>query len=292
MNPLTHAQVALDVLSHKKLSPQERDFLIVGSALPDVSNFGISSEARTHSEGLQFFRALPKEYKYLGVGAILHGETPHGLDYYTHHCFYDPHTRYTMYPHDGEEGYIAQKYEAISGILEKYPRKIGFLDRQKLIHDLIEFSFEHLTARLHPKLPHELTEALRRVSMGPSVLAFARHFDVTSRHVRRLRRILSSRHVGTFFSNFATLEGTAHSIENFIFFRSLGEKRNQSHHGFLRHLAQFTRSSLGFLQVKLRDRTLVRILDESVEVVQEDYGSFLQSTTEKLRVMLKTHKIV
>lgn len=284
MHPLTHAKVALDVIHPRQLTPFERNLLIVGSALPDISDFGISNEPQTHTKNEQFWRFLPKEYKYLGIGAILHGENPKGLDYYTHDGIYKPGGIYKKTA--GNEGYLAGKWDIISNILNEYKKKIKVSNENNTIHLMIEFCFDHLVAQAQPELPGAVAYALKSIARNAAVVEFGKYFGIDKKNVRKVKRILRSGHVRKFFTNCSTIEGTAHNFQNFLFFQSIREKDEHARHHFIHKLARVAQSSLGFLQTKLHDRALVHMFEECITVIRPDYQEFLATTTEKLKVMV------
>lgn len=294
MNLLTHAKVALDVVDDHKLHSDERDLLVVGSILPDVAEFGIANEPRTHKEGLQFLRYLGKQYRMLGVGALLHGEQPHGLDYYAHHGFYEVGNRYAPLPPriTRDSGYIARKYPEIASIARDHQRSIGPIRPEVAVHFVTEFCFDHIVAEREAEIPRLVFRALKNNMVMPGVLNFANYFQIDRKHLRRLKSIMRSRHVKTYLSNFSTVEGTAHNFQNFVFLKSLRDKNNGHRHGFLRHLGHVARSSLGFLQTKLRDRSLVQMFERCTEVVRKDSQQFLDSTEKKLKKMVAAERLM
>ncbi len=279
---LTHAHVALSLFSHRKLQPRERDLLIVGSLLPDVSDLGIASERRTHTEGREFLRYAGKQHRYLGMGVLLHGERPHGLDYYTHRGFYDARTK--RHQLTGKAGYLAQNHAAILPLIKAYRRSIGPLQQEEAAHLVMEFCVDHLIAAEHPQLITSVGSALSNGEVMPAVILFANYFNVSQKHLRRMQRIVRSRQLRAFLARFTTIEGTAHNFQGFLFLRKLRES-NDSHH-FLRQLSRVTRSSLGFLTTKLRDRSLVQLFERCTEVMRTDYRRFLAASAQKMRRML------
>ena len=279
---LTHAHVALSIFSHHKLQPRERDQLIVGSLLPDVSDLGIASERRTHTEGREFLRYSGTQHPYLGMGVLLHGERPRGLDYYTHRGFYDAQTR--RHKLTGKAGYLAQKYATVLPLIKAYRRSIGPLQQEEAAHLIMEFCVDHLIAAEHPQLITSVGSALSNGEVMPGVILFANYFEVSQKHLRRMQRIVRSRQLRAFLARLTTIEGAAHNFQSFLFLRKLRE--NHDSHHFLRQLSRVTRSSLGFLTTKLRDRSLVQLFERCTEVMRTDYRRFLAASAKKMQRML------
>jgi hypothetical protein len=286
---LTHAYAALAVVG-KKLNSHNRDYLIVGSVLPDVAELHIAPEAQTHTRGVEFMRYLGKEYRYLGLGVVLHGDSPRGLDYYTHRGFYSNDGSYSK-PRPGG-GYIARSYRDIAPLVVKYKKSLGRLSVDEAVHFVVEFCFDHLTAQRDKKLAPALYKALRRSLDTHAVVNFANFFDVDQKQMRRLKHIIRSRQHKKILTNFATVHGTAHNLQHFIFLKSLREEQKHVRYKFLGKLGNLARSSLGFLQAKVYDRALVQMFERAVEIVRRDYDDFMDDTIEKMKVMVKKERLV
>ena len=285
---LTHAYAALAVVG-KKLSSRDREHLIVGSVLPDAAELHIAPEVKTHTQGIQFMRYLGKEYRYLGLGVVLHGDSPRGLDYYTHHGFYSADGKYRSPRKNG--GYIARCYHEIAPLVMKYKKSIGKMPVPEAVHFVVEFCFDHLTAQRDKKLASAVYKALRQSLDTHAVTHFANFFDVDRKQMRRLRHVVRSRQNRKILTNFATVHGTAHNLQHFIFLTSLREERYVRYR-FLGKMATIARSSLGFLQAKVHDKALVQMFERAVEIVRRDYDEFMDDTIEKMKVMVKKEKLV
>ena len=288
---LTHAHAALSVLARKKLSSLQRELLIVGSLLPDVAELHIVSEEKTHTQGIQFLNYLGKKYYYLGLGVLLHGSKPHGLDHYTHDGFYSVDGSYTV-PRGKSEGYIAQSYQELMPLVVEYKKSLGRLSVDEAVHFVAEFCFDHLTAQRDGKLASVVYKSLRRSLDTHAVTNFANFFNVNKKQMKRLKHIVRSRQNQRILANFATIHGTAHNLQYFIFLKSLREEQNHVRYRFLGKLALVTRSSLTFLQAKVYDKALVQMFERAVEIVRRDYDDFMDETIEKMKVMVKKERLV
>ncbi len=289
---LTHAHAALAVLSGHKMTLEQRNHLIAGSVLPDVSELHIVPEIQTHTRGVDFTRYLGKEYRYLGLGVVLHGDEPRGLDYYTHHGFYSGGS-YRLPPRiTRDSGYIARSYRDIAPLVVKYKKSFGKMSVPDAVHFAVEFSFDHLTAQRDRKLADAVYRALRRSLDTRAVINFANYFDVDRKQMRRLKHILRSRLNKKILTNFATIHGTAHNLQHFIFLKSLREGQKHVRYKFLGKMATVARSSLGFLQAKVHDKALVQMFERCVEIVRRDYDDFMDDAIEKMKVMVKKEKLL
>ena len=288
---LTHAHSALSVLAGKRMTSLQRDLLIVGSMLPDVAELHIVPEEKTHTQGIQFMKHLGKEYHYLGLGVVLHGSEPHGLDYYTHDGFYSVDGSYTA-PRRKSDGYIARCYRDILPLVVEYKKSLGRLSIDEAVHFVVEFCFDHLTAQRNKTLALVVYKALRKSLDTHAVANFAHFFDVNRKQMKRLKHIVRSRQNKKILANFSTIHGTAHNLQYFIFLKSLREEQKHVRYRFLGKLATVTRSSLVFLQVKVHDKALVQMFERAVEIVRRDYDAFMADTIEKMKAMVKKERLV
>ncbi|MBI4152900.1 hypothetical protein HY497_00110 [Candidatus Woesearchaeota archaeon] len=286
---LTHAHAALSVLAGKKITPIEKQLLIVGSLLPDVAELHVVPEEKTHTKGIQFMSYLGKAYRYLGLGVVLHGTEPHGLDYYTHDGFYSVDGSYTA-PHGKSSGYIARCHREIMPLVVRYKKSLGRLSVDEAVHFVVEFCFDHLTAQKDRTLAPVVYEALRKSLDTNAVSNFAHFFDVNKKQMKRLKHIVRSRQNKKILMNFATIHGTAHNLQYFIFLKSLREEQKHVRYRFLGKLATVTRSSLGFFQVKVHDKALVQMFERAIEIIRRDYDEFMDETIEKMKRMVKKEK--
>ena len=290
---LTHAAAAEAVLS-TKLSPTQKDQLLLGSILPDVAELKWADEKRTHTEGLQFLRSIGKDHHYLSVGVILHGSSPKGLDYYTHNGFYNIGNRYASLPPQlhADSGIIAKKYAEIAPLLRQYRKSLGNLHHHDAAHFIVEFCFDHLTAQKDAGLSERLRKAMSNSVSNHSLPLFAQYFKVNEKHYKRLKKILLSNQWNKIFNRFQTSEGTAHNLQHFLFVKSLREQQHKEHKlHFLHVLRQFGRSSLGLLQTKLRDKSLIRLIEQCTVIIQKDYASFMDHAVKNIKVVARKEKL-
>ncbi len=285
---LTHAYTALAVVG--KLDARDRDYLIVGSVLPDVAELRIAPEPLTHMQGIRFMKSVGKEYKYLGLGVVLHGTSPHGLDYYTHNRFYSVDGSYKLEKITRESGCIARMYDEIAPLVMRY-RKSLKMPQDDAVHFVVEFCFDHLTAQRDRKLAALVYKALRNSLDTRAVDRFAQFFDVDKKQMKRLKHVVKSRQTKKILTNFSSVHGTAHNLQHFSFLKSLREE-HRARYKFLGRLNTIARSSLGFLQAKVHDKALVEMFEECVEIVRRDYDDFMSETISEMKRMVKKEKLV
>src|SRR3989344_5171798 len=286
---LTHAATAEAVMAHSKLTPFQKDQLLIGSVLPDASELNIADERETHTGGLNFLNSLNKKYKYLGMGVILHGSSPKGLDYYTHNHFYDIGYKYvipkTLTYHSG---IIARTYERIKPYIRE--SSLRQLSDGDAAHFIVEFCFDHLTAKYNKHIGKRMTRALYNSVPNKSLELFADYFKITDKRFRRLSRVIQSNHWNKIFERFQTVEGTAHNLQHFMFIKSLREHAEKR--SFIQTIRNFGRSSLDLLHTKLKDRSLVRLVDRCGTVLEPEYQPFLDQAVKNMKIMVKKNNIV
>ena len=287
MHLLTHAQVALDVAAKKS---RDNELLILGSILPDISELGIGNEVRTHTQGLYFLQSLSSAYRSLGIGFILHGEKPRGLDYYTHHGYYAAGKGHSV-PLKRADGYIAQVYPQIAPIVRQYTKSFGRLSLDHAIHLVVEFCFDHITAKRHPPLLSLVHKSLRANISRTALITFSTFFAINRKELHRLLRITRARYTGRFLSHFLTLEGTAHNFRNYIFFTSTRESSLPRRALFLQ-MAKVARSSLDFIQTRIYERSLIEMFERCLPIVERDYDNFMRKTHKELKKMLTNENVL
>jgi len=285
---LTHAAAAEAVIT-RTLTPFQKDQLLVGSILPDVSELKMADERQTHTQGVHFLKSIDKRYHYLGVGVVLHGSSPKGLDYYTHNGFYNIGYHYTAPTKiTGSSGIIARMYGRLKPFIRR--SKLNLSDGDAA-HFLVEFCFDHLTAKAYPHVGNRLTRALYNSVSNQSLALFANHFQMSEKRFHRLTKVIQSRHWKKIFERFQTVEGTAHNLQHFLFIKALRE-REEEKKTFIQTIRSFGRSSLDLLHTKLWDRSLVRLVDECVCVLEPEYWQFMDNAVKNMKVMVEREKLV
>jgi len=156
MNPLTHAFFVLELFKSEKLNKDQRDHLIVGSIIPDISQFGLANYRRTHTRGINFLQQAkdPLE-RYLALGIISHGENPAGLDFHSHK----------------KNGYITLKQKRVNKLLKKYKKQLGKINN-KLIHNIIEFAIDYLIAKRNPSIIKKVKSAFLNPKVPVTLTSF------------------------------------------------------------------------------------------------------------------------
>lgn len=273
MNPLTHIKVALDLFKDKGLSKDDLDLLVVGSIAPDVCDFGITQEKRTHKQGLQFLKYLNGQYYYFGVGVIIHGEDPPCLDWYAH----------------SKQGYIESKRSEIHKIIRKYRKSLGGIDETEAVHHITEFCFDHLIAQENPELAARLHQSVYNPLIGGALISFANFFDVDKKSLRTMQSIVRSKHLYKYFTNFSTLEGTAHNFQKFLFYKSIRDR--QSGNRIIKKLKGITKSSFSLIKTKLRDRSLTTLFRRCTEIIRKDHQEFLSFAEKNIKKTIINYKL-
>lgn len=269
---LTHCLVNSEVLKTRKLNPEQEALLLLGGIMPDISTFDIVSTKRTHVEdGLKFLKSLNKKYKYLGVGFILHGEKPRGVDYYIHN----------------PRGYINQKNKQILGVIKHYkkvfPKKTNFND---IAHLIIEFCFEHLTTQKNPWIIKKVEKAIKNKIAPKAVYNVANFFNINNKNTKGILKIRKMRIIERLINNFETIKGTAHNFQHFLFWKNIHDKSKQP--SFLERLTQ---SSYGFLKTRFKEKQFEQMFARCVEIVRKDYDPFLDKVIKNIKKMTQEHRL-
>jgi hypothetical protein len=291
---LTHAYCAQAVVI-RKLTQRQRDLLIVGSILPDVSELKIADETRTHTEGKKFFHFVSNEYKFLALGVMLHGHAPKGVDYYTHNGFYGLGDHYTKLPPrlGKTAGYIAHKYKELEPILKHYKKSLGKTSFHDAAHFVVEFCSDHLVARKNPELGERVRTALKNSISNHALLNFANYYSINRKKLKKMQNITQFYFWKKVFKRFQTVEGTAHNMQQFLFIKSVREKHTATKRPkFFSFIQQFGRSSLGLLQTKIFDKRLVEMVERCMEIIRKDHDQFLNGIIKEMKVMVRKEKLV
>jgi len=263
MNPLTHAHFALELFKDHQLSQDEKDHLIVGSIIPDISQLGLINFYQTHTRGLKLLQhAKDPLLRYLAIGIVLHGEEPHGLDYHAHK----------------KGGYIETKNQPIIKIIKKYRKHIGKVDNS-LAHYVTEFSLDHIVAKRDPALIKKVNLAFMNSKINKTVLKFFHFFNVPERKAEKAEKFLNNKHLYQFFSNAQTLQGLAKNWVNINFYRNLKHGRNQP---FIEKVRKLTKLSYFNLRRKIQNDPLIKMFYETSEYLGEDYHHFVAQTQKQL----------
>lgn len=269
MNILAHYHASLEALDNRKLTPKEELYLLIGSFIPDVSEFKLVPEIDTHKKNLEFHRSLAKKYHYLGAGAILHGENPRGLDYYAHYQ------------------YIPKRTKDIKKIIKLYrkvfPKKT---DLDMIAHIIIEFCFDYLTAEKRPELIKRIEKIKKIRPMKKAIYNFANFFNINKRYTRVLIAIAKSDQIDKFIENFQTVKGTALNFQKFIFLKQYRDKSKRPD-----WLKRVTKSSYGFLKSKFRAKQYEQLFARCIELVRKDYDPFMNRAVKNMKKLVKRYDL-
>jgi len=269
MNVLAHYHASLEALGNRKLTPEEDLYLLIGSFIPDVSEFKLVPEIDTHRNSLEFYKSLAKNYHYLGVGAILHGENPRGLDYFAHFQ------------------YIPKRTKDIKKIIKLYkkvfPKKT---DLDMVAHIIIEFCFDYLTAEKRPELIKRIGKIKKIRPMKKAIYNFANFFNINKRYTRVIVAIARTDQIDKFISNFQTVKGTAHNFQKFLFFKQYRDKSKRPD-----WFKRITRSSYGFLKSKFKEKQFEQLFARCIELVRKDYDPFMNNAIKNMKKLVRKYRL-
>lgn len=265
MNPLSHVYLVLRLFKDKKLSRDERDFLIVGSILPDVNQSGLIHCHKTHYNSLEFFHSAKNPlHKYLALGMILHGEEPKGLDYYSHL----------------ENGIIEQNRQEINRIAKKYRKAVGKINGMTA-HYLIEFSVDAIVCQKDRALISQTLSALKNPKLGEGITAFSTHFGLSEKKNYKVISLLKNKHLLNFFRNFSFPETIAKSWINYTFFLNL--KKEGKNLPFREKLKKLTEFSYYALKRKMHRRKVSEMFAEINQCLEKPADGFFDQTIIKIK---------
>lgn len=281
-----HSKIALDLLKDQNLNQKEKNLLIAGSSIPDISEFNLASGKQTHTKGLELLKEFSKEYKYFSIGIILHGEKPKGLDHYAHKGFYNYKTNKHKI-NNQNLGYVGKKYKQIKPIAEEYKTSLGTKNVKHAIHHLIEISFDHLILKNNPSLTKEIITAFNDPISEKAAIAFANHFQIERKDLQKIREIIDSDETDKFINNLNTIEGLAENYQKYIFLSNVNKKNN-----FLKNVTNLIGSSYNMIKSKINTQDLEEFIERTTEIVREDYQEFTQKTKKELRELIKEHNLL
>lgn len=265
MNPISHAYLVLRLFKDKKLSKDERDFLIVGSILPDINQSGLIHCHKTHYNSVEFFRFVKNPlHKYLALGMILHGEEPKGLDYYSHY----------------ETGIIEQNRLEINQIAKKYQRAIGKINGMTA-HYITEFSIDAIVCQKDKTLISQILTALKNPKLKDGITAFSTHFGLSEKKNYKIISLLKNKHLLNFFRNFSSTETVTKSWINFTFFLNL--KKEGRNLPFREKIKKFTEFSYYTIKRKMHHRQVSEMFQEINRYLENPAMKFFDQTITKLK---------
>lgn len=267
MNPLTHAYFVLKLFKKEHLTKDQRDHLIVGSIIPDISQFGLANYHRTHAWGMKFLKQAkdPLEH-YLALGIISHGEEPAGLDFHAHK----------------KNGYIDLKQKETTKILNKYRKQLGRINKN-LAHDIIEFSVDYVIVKKDPSIVKKVKSAFFNPKVPITVAKFLEFLSVSRRKRKKINKYIRNKHLHKFFRNFRSLDGMADNWLNIKFFHNLKGGR---HLPLTEKIKKLTKISYYNLKRKIRNKNIIKMFAETSSYLEKDCRQFLsrsQKNMDKLK---------
>jgi hypothetical protein len=264
MNPLVHVHIALELFKNNKLTPDERDHLIVGSILPDINLSGLIHYYKTHSQTLDFlYFTTNRLHKFLAIGMLLHGEEPKGVDYYAHQ----------------ENGFIEKNKILIAEIAKKQKKLLGKMNNSTL-HQLIEFSTDSITAKLNPQVVPAILKAFKNPKLDPAICSFSNYFELNERKNAKIIRLLKNKHVLNFFHNFSTPKTVPKNWINFTFYLNL---KREKHLNFREKLKKLTQMSYFNLKRKMHEKEVASMFEEIDLALKPSALKFLHDTIQSLK---------
>lgn len=268
MNPLTHAYFALQLFEEEKLTPDQRDHLIVGSIIPDVSQFGLANHHRTHTQGMKFLRQTKNSLEhYLALGIISHGENPNGLDFYSHK----------------KKGYIYLKQKQITELLEKYKKQLGRINSH-LVHNIVEFAMDYLVVKHDPSIIKKVKMSFFNPKVPDTLSKFFQFLRISQRRIKKISRYLKNKNLHNFFYNFHSLNGMADNWLDIKFFHNLKGGKHLPLTEKIRRLAEISYYNL---KRKIRNKNIIRMFDETSSVLEKDCRQFLLETQKQMNKLKK-----
>ncbi len=260
MQSLTHAYLVLKITRKDFLSKKRQNALLVGSIIPDISDIGLGKEKHTHHSGWEFLKAHP-DHPDFALGMITHGESPRGLDYYTHRP---------------KRGYLAKKRKKILEILHRYPECWAGLKEDTAIHRIVEFAVENLIGEQNPWLIRRVNIAFRRRYVRQPVQSFFRF----SRINPRLCYALDNEHLRGWFRSFKNTPKAAALWLNLISWRKLKYLPTDS---FWSRMHLYLRFSYFYiLNLLTPKQRYIQMFTEVKQYLKKDYLGFLEQVEKKL----------
>lgn len=259
MNPLTHAYFALELFKGEELTQDQKDHLIVGSIIPDISQLGVVNIYRTHTQGGQFLQQANNSLeRYFAWGMISHGEEPAGLDYHAHK----------------KEGYLDLKQRKVMGILKKYKRQVGKIDNG-LAHNITEFSVDYLVGQKEPALIKKVQLAFLNPKIQTTAVKFLRLLKVPGGKAEKVGRYFSNKRLHRFFGNNQSLPGLADNWFSLRFYRNLKQEKQLS---FKDKIKRLTKLSYYNLKRKIKNKEIMEMFKETSSHLEKDCFLFLGQT--------------
>ncbi|MFC1801519.1 hypothetical protein ACFLZB_03565 [Nanoarchaeota archaeon] len=274
MNPLTHVKFNDEVFKGQNLTQQEKEMLYLGSIIPDLSEFHITTYEKTHFKGLQFLKDIDKKYFYFAAGVLLHGEQPRALDYLAH----------------SQKGYINSKRNQVLKIVNQYKNPFGRNpDINLMVHYLIEFAFDYLVVQEGPSVPEILDLAIQNGSSPQAIWHFADFFDVNKKKLKTVIKTIQSRAIRKYIYNFRTLKGSASNFQKFLFIINLKSKQPGN---FASKFGNFAFASLGLFKKRLGRKQFTEMFEKTAEVLRKDYSDFTKKSITHLKKLSQQHKLL
>ncbi len=211
MNPLAHVRLNTELLT-KYNYKGNRQLVILGGVLPDMSELGLFPFAMAHEKSLEFIDYLKKkdpEMVGLGIGFMLHGEIPKGYDHHTHR----------------QGGYIDKTEMAMYDIIHKHKPRLDPARMKSFIHTLTEFSIDLHVDKRYAKI---LNDAARSQDLHKIAFHIYSFFGgspkktVAALHFFRKIDFTNLTNVGkvcTIWKSWMTLKAFSHGnyLKNYLF---------------------------------------------------------------------------
>lgn len=250
MNVLSHVRVTLDLINKCNID-EDHNLLLIGSVLPDLAEAGLIDHKMAHYNGEDFIRYLEKYYptmKSLGVGFALHGESPRGLDYYSHI----------------EDPFVINNQHKVLELFDKLNVRVPQQYHRYVSHFLLEFAVD---SHLDKFTARRLNLAFKKVKTSKIANVVSKFFKAdyfklyfTLKLIKafNFERLVSPKGVFTVFKYFVK--------------HNKGDAKLQLLHDKDKNLSKV-----------MKDKNMISVMYEVRDILEDDYFDFLERTTEKMK---------
>ncbi|MBI4448802.1 hypothetical protein HY641_02120 [Candidatus Woesearchaeota archaeon] len=246
MNSLAHVRMNLDLLDVYGIKEQ-RNHILLGGILPDLSELGIIPLKPAHEHSLSFIEYLRNhdpQMVGLGFGFMLHGEDPCGLDHYTHR----------------EGGFIDANEMGMFEILQLHKPRLDPAKAKAFIHTMTEFAVD---SHVDIKYAEALNNAVRRSDLDRIAFHIYNFYGGSPKKIRHAlhfmrtidwRKLTDVRKVAKYWKNYMAFQALAHGnyVKNYVFFTKT---------------IALTRTG-----------TLINMLKDARDEIEEPYAKFYDTT--------------
>ncbi len=258
MNPLTHMQVNLELYEEMKLRI-DKDLFILGGVLPDMEYMGgLGSVCGHHQNAKKFMQYLLEndhDYVALGVGYLFHGESPEGLDFYTHQ----------------PGGFIDRQLPKIKPLMLTEHPYINDQELTGISHSLIEFACDYLSSY---ESANALNFAFKRVDLKRIAFHLSTFFKIPRRKTYRVLKFFRKFN----FQRLRTNKGVVSCAKKFLLWKDFNASILVRKYGFLKTQFSF-----------MRKKKMQKVFNNVKNLIQNDFPAFTSEAKEGMRKKLPKH---